>query len=45
MWLTRNASETITEGWVTETSYIFTLRTPASASFEAMMFATFSVWP
>ena len=45
IWLTRKHSETITEGWVTDTSYIFTLRTPASASLLAMISAAFWVWP
>ncbi len=43
-WLYLNASESMYEAGVTEVSYIFTL-TPLSQSFEARMFAVFSVWP
>ena len=44
-WLQRNASETITEGCVAETSYMAIFFTPRAASLEARMFAAFSVLP
>ncbi len=44
-WLQRNASATITDGWVADTSYSTTLRMPRSASSEARISAAFSVWP